>query len=117
MRTGSIAARTPCFEELYSELAWIHAYDAHAEEQLRADGDRGVLAADDAPFVLQRIEVASSLRGEVLRCVVPSRRAGAHTAVTGATTDVGRGLAAPRDAPRGAPGDSAGCEHRSSQSS
>jgi 2-polyprenyl-6-methoxyphenol hydroxylase-like FAD-dependent oxidoreductase len=36
-----IAARDALFRKLYSELAWIHSYDAHAEEHQRADHDRG----------------------------------------------------------------------------
>ena len=28
-----IAPRDALFADLYSELAWIHAYDAHAERQ------------------------------------------------------------------------------------
>jgi hypothetical protein len=60
-----------------------------------------VSAADHEPFVLQGIEVGTPLRGAVLRCVVPSRRAGAHTAVTGTTTDVA-GAAPSGAAPRAA---------------
>ena len=37
-----IAARDAVFADLYSELAWIHSHDAHAESR-QADGDRGGL--------------------------------------------------------------------------
>ena len=67
------------------------AADALAMHRMLASATAAVLAADDEPFVLQGIEVGSPLRGEVLRCVAPSRRAGGHTAVTGAMTDVARG--------------------------
>jgi hypothetical protein len=32
-----IAARDALFRELYTELAWIHAYDAHAAHDPAAD--------------------------------------------------------------------------------
>src|SRR3954471_3965023 len=43
-----IAPRDALFAELYSELDWIHSYDAHAEEHPHAEGDRGGLVRQRA---------------------------------------------------------------------
>ena len=79
-----IAPRDALFRELDSELAWIHAYDAHAahgsaaapstraprENPHMPTATAAVLSANHEPFVLEEIEVESPQRDEVLVRIV-----------------------------------------------